>query len=149
MNIGRLGRITDTNVETIRYYERIGLLPPPPRTQGNYRDYDDTHVRRLSFIRRARALGFHLDTIRALLDVADRPDQSCAGVDALTRRQIAEVEAKIADLTRLRDELVRLAGQCRGDRISDCRIIEALSPPVLSPPVLPEPVPEMPARNRR
>ncbi|ACI97590.1 MerR family transcriptional regulator [Rhodospirillum centenum] len=143
MNIGRLGSLTETNVETIRYYERIGLLPPPPRTQSNYRDYDDGHVRRLSFIRRARALGFHLDTIRALLDVSDRPDQSCAGVDALTRRQIAEVEAKIADLTRLRDELVRLAGQCRGDRIRDCRIIEALSPPVL-----PEPLPEMPAQGR-
>lgn len=132
MNIGRLGRLTDTNVETIRYYERIGLLPAPPRTGGNYRAYDDGHVRRLAFIRRARALGFHLDTIRALLDVSDRPDQPCGDVDALAQAQIREVEGKIADLTRLRDELVRIAGQCCGGRIADCRIIEALSP---EPPV--------------
>lgn len=128
MNIGRLGKLTDTNIETIRYYERIGLLPPPPRTEGNYRAYDQSHVRRLSFVRRARALGFHLDTIRALLDVADRPDQPCCDVDALAQAQIREVEAKIADLNRLRDELVRIAGQCGGGRIADCRIIEALSP---------------------
>lgn len=128
MNIGRLGRLTDTKVETIRYYERIGLLPSPPRTGGNYRAYDAGHVRRLSFIRRARGLGFHLDTIRALLDVADRPDQPCADVDALARAQIREVEDKIADLTCLRDELVRIVGQCHGGRVADCHIIEALSP---------------------
>lgn len=130
MNIGRLGRLTDTKVETIRYYERIGLLPPPPppRTGGNYRAYSDAHVRRLAFIRRARALGFSLDTIRALLDVSDRPDQPCGDVDALAQAQIREVEGRIADLTRLRDELVRIAGQCGGGRIADCRIIEALSP---------------------
>lgn len=127
MNIGRLGKLTDTNVETIRYYERIGLLPEPPRTEGNYRSYGEDHVRRLSFIRRARGLGFHLDTIRALLDVADRPDLSCSTVDALARAQIEEVEEKIADLSRLRDELVRVADQCRGGKIGDCRIIEALS----------------------
>lgn len=126
MNIGRLGKLTGTNVETIRYYERIGLLPAPPRTQGNYRAYGEEHVRRLAFVRRARGLGFHLDTIRALLDVADRPEQSCSGVDALARRQIAEVEGKIADLTRLRDELARVVEGCRGGKVGDCRIIEAL-----------------------
>ncbi len=126
MNIGALGRLTGTNVETIRYYERIGLLPAPPRTAGNYRAYGEAHARRLAFIRRARGLGFHLDTIRALLDIADRPDQSCGTVDTLARAQIAEVEAKIADLTRLRDELARVADQCRGGRVGDCRIIEAL-----------------------
>lgn len=127
MNIGALGRLTGTNVETVRYYERIGLLPAPPRTGGNYRSYGEAHVRRLSFIRKARGLGFHLDTVRALLDVADRPGQSCAAVDALARAQLAEVEAKIADLTRLRDELVRVQAQCGGGTVSDCRIIEALS----------------------
>lgn len=126
MNIGALGRLTGTNVETVRYYERIGLLPPPPRTTGNYRSYGETHVRRLSFIRRARGLGFHLDTVRALLDVADRPDQSCEAVDALARAQLAEVEAKIADLIRLRDELVRVQAQCHGGSVAECRIIEAL-----------------------
>jgi len=73
-------------------------------------------------------LGFHLDTIRALLDVADRPDQPCSTVDALAHEQIAEVERKIKDLTRLRDELARVVSQCRGGRVADCRIIEALSP---------------------
>ena len=128
MSISRLGRLTDINIETIRYYERIGLLPPPPRTAGNYRAYGDGHVRRLTFIRRARGLGFPLDTIRALLDVADRPDQPCADVDALAQAQIREVEAKIADLNRLRDELVRIAGQCHGGKVADCRIIDALLP---------------------
>ncbi len=128
MSIGRLGRLTDTNVETVRYYERIGLLPAPPRTAGNYRAYGEDHVRRLFFVRRARGLGFHLDTIRALLDVADRPEQPCADVDVLAQAQLREVEIKIADLNRLRDELVRIAGQCNGGRIADCRIIEALSP---------------------
>lgn len=127
-SIGRLGRLTGTNVETIRYYERIGLLPAPPRTGGNYRAYGPAHARRLGFIRRARALGFHLDTIRALLDVADRPDQPCGEVDRLARAQIAEVEAKITDLIRLKEELTRLTEGCRGGRVGECRIIESLSP---------------------
>lgn len=128
LSIGRLGARTGTGVETIRYYERIGLLPEPPRTAGNYRAYGEEHVRRLAFVRRARALGFHLETIRALLDVADRPEQPCASVDALARAQIAEVEARIGDLTRLRDELARLVGQCRGGTVGECRIVEALAP---------------------
>ncbi len=127
-SIGSLGRLTGTNVETIRYYERIGLLPAPPRTAGNYRAYGDGHVRRLAFIRRARGLGFPLETVRALLEVADRPDQSCAAVDTLARQQVAEIEARMADLARLRDELLRIADGCGGGRIADCRIIEALSP---------------------
>ena len=85
MNIGELARAADTNVETIRYYERIGLLPAPPRTAGNYRDYSAAHVRRLTFTRRARDLGFSIEQVRALLDLADQKDQSCEAVDAIAR----------------------------------------------------------------
>ncbi|HYE42646.1 MAG TPA: helix-turn-helix domain-containing protein [Caulobacteraceae bacterium] len=126
--IGTLARETGVNVETIRFYEREGIIPAPPRTAGNYRLYGPGHVRRLAFIRRARDLGFPLDVVRALLALADQPDRLCGEVDDLVVEQLHEVERKIADLQRLRDELDRLAHQCRGGRISECRIIEALSP---------------------
>lgn len=126
MNIGELGRATDTKSETIRYYERIGLLPAPPRTAGNYRDYPAGHVSRLVFIRRARELGFSIEQIRALLGLADRKDQSCAAVDAIARAHLAEVEQKIASLHALQRELDALIGQCRHGTIAECRILEAL-----------------------
>ncbi|MBW7848885.1 MAG: helix-turn-helix domain-containing protein [Rhodospirillales bacterium] len=129
LSIGALGRATGTKVETIRFYEKVGILPAPPRTSGNYRCYGDDHVRRLGFVRRARRLGFPLDTIRAMLALADQPDRACGEVDALVIGQLQDVEGKIADLERLREELSRLARLCRGGlRIADCRIIEALSP---------------------
>lgn len=128
ISIGRLSERTGVNVETIRYYEKIGLLPPPARTAGNYRMYDDAHVRRLTFVRRARDLGFPLEAVRALLALADQPDRPCDEVDDLVVAQLAEVNRKIANLERLREELDRLAHQCRGGRVSECRIIDALSP---------------------
>ncbi len=129
LSIGALGKATATKVETIRFYEKVGILPRPGRTAGNYRVYGPEHVRRLSFVRRARDLGFPLETVRAMLDLADQPDRPCGEVDALVREQLQDVERKIADLGRLRDELDRLANVCRGGRrIADCRIIEALSP---------------------
>jgi Cu(I)-responsive transcriptional regulator len=126
--IGDLAKRTGTKVETIRYYERIGLLPAPARTGGNYRAYDEGHLGRLSFIRRARDLGFPLDVVRELLSLADRRDRSCAAVDVIARQHLAEVERKIADLGVLRDELASIIGQCRQGTIADCRIIEALAP---------------------
>ena len=126
--IGALGRLTGVNIETIRYYERIGLLPRPARTTGNRRMYGGADVRRLTFVRKARDLGFPIETVRALLDLADQPERPCDEVDALVVRQLGEVERKIADLERLREELDRLAHQCQGGRVSECRIIEALSP---------------------
>ena len=128
MNIGELGRATATKPETIRYYERIGLLPLPPRTAGNYRTYSPTHVSRLTFARRARDLGFSIEQIRALLDLADHNDQSCEAVDAIAREHLAEVRRKLADLAALRRELEALIGQCRHDTIAECRILEALAP---------------------
>lgn len=128
MHIGELARATDTKPETIRYYERIGLLPPPPRTEGNYRAYSAAHVSRLFFTRRARDLGFSIEKIRALLDLADRKEQSCAAVDAIARAHLAEVEQKLADLAALRHELETVIGQCRQGTVAECRILEALGP---------------------
>ena len=96
MNIGELARVADTKAETIRYYERIGLLPPPPRTAGNYRDYSDAHVSRLSFTRRARDLGFSIEQIRALLDLADQRERSCEAVDVIAREHLTDVKRKLA-----------------------------------------------------
>ena len=128
MNIGELARAADTKVETIRYYERIGLLPAPPRTGGNYRDYADLHVNLLSFARRARNLGFSIEQVRALLDLADQREQSCEAVDAVARAHLAEVTRKLEDLTALRRELETVIGQCGHGTVAECRILEALAP---------------------
>jgi Cu(I)-responsive transcriptional regulator len=132
MNIGELARAADTKAETIRYYERIGLLPAPPRTAGNYRDYSAEHVSRLAFTRRARDLGFSIDQIRTLLDLADQKEQSCKAVDAIAREHLTEVKRKLADLGALRRELESLIGQCRHGTIAECRILEALAPDAAS-----------------
>jgi DNA-binding transcriptional MerR regulator len=126
--IGALGKATDTKTETIRYYEHIGLLPAPERTSGNYRAYGPEHLRRLSFIRRSRDLGFSIEAVRELLNLADRKDADCAAVDAIAREHLPEIERKIADLTALRRELKDLIGQCGNGTIAECRIIEVLSP---------------------
>lgn len=126
--IGDLAKRTGTKVETIRYYERIGLLPAPGRTAGNYRAYDLGHLGRLSFIRRARDLGFSLDQVRALLGLADQRDRSCVAVDAIARQHLAEVERKLADLTALRAELADVIGRCGQGTVAECRIIETLAP---------------------
>lgn len=127
-SIGELAEATDTKVETVRYYERIGILPAPKRTSGNYRAYSADHLARLSFIRRARDLGFTLDQVRALLALADQKKQDCGTVDALAREHLAEIDRKISDLKALRRELSGLIGQCKQGTIADCRILSALSP---------------------
>lgn len=127
-SIGEVARATGTKVETIRYYERIGLLPPPARTSGNYRAYADGHLARLSFIRRGRDLGFSLDDLRELLRLSDDRDQPCADVDRIACAHLAEVERKLADLAALGAELRQLIDQCRHRTIAECRIIEALAP---------------------
>ena len=128
MNTGELGRAADTKAETIRYYERIGLLPAPPRTASNYREYSLEHVSRLTFIRRSRDLGFSIDQIRTLLELADQKEQSCKAVDAIAREHLTEVKRKLADLDALRRELESLIGQCRHGTVAECRILEALAP---------------------
>jgi Cu(I)-responsive transcriptional regulator len=128
LSIGELGRRTGTKVETIRYYERIGLIAAPARSAGNYRAYGDEHLARLSFVRRSRDLGFSLDQVRALLDLADQRDRPCAAVDAIAKQHLEEVERKIADLEALRRELDSMVAQCHQGTVAECRIIEALSP---------------------
>jgi Cu(I)-responsive transcriptional regulator len=128
LTIGDLGKATGTKAETIRYYERIGLLPKPPRTSGNYRDYGQAELGRLSFIRRARDLGFSLDQVRALLGLSDDRMRDCADVDRIAEAHLLEVDRKLADLTALRRELKAVIDSCGGGSVADCRIIEALAP---------------------
>lgn len=128
MQIGELARTTSTKVETIRFYEKIGLLPEPGRTAGNYRDYGPAHLARLSFVRRARDLGFTIDQVRELLALSDDRNRSCGAVDSVARAHLAHIDHKIADLRALRRELDELISQCSQGAISDCRIIEALGP---------------------
>lgn len=129
LTIGTLAKETAMKVVTIRYYETIGLLPPPGRTAGNYRAYETGHLDRLRFIRRCRDLGFTLDQVRDLLRLSSDEDRDCAEVDRIAAAHLAETERKIADLRRLADELRRISGLCQGGgRIGDCRITEALSP---------------------
>jgi DNA-binding transcriptional MerR regulator len=114
-------------VQTIRYYEEIGLVPEPTRTAGNQRRYNDRDADRLAFIRHSRELGFSLEAVRELLSLSDRPEQPCDAVDQLARRQLAQVEQRLARLAGLKAELERMIEQCAGGRVCDCRIIEALS----------------------
>lgn len=126
MRIGELARITGARAETIRYYEKEGLLPPPARTSANYRSYGEPHRQRLSFIRRARDLGFRLEDVRELLLLADDRNQPCGAVDEITSRHVGEIDAKIADLLQMRTELDRMLSSCRQGTIGDCRILETL-----------------------
>ena len=128
LTIGQLARTMQIAASTIRYYERIGLLPLPARTDGNYRAYARPHLERLSFIRRGRDLGFSLDGVRELLRLSDDRDRPCTEVDRIARAHLAQVERKLADLTMLRGELRQRIDQCRHGTVADCRIIEALAP---------------------
>lgn len=127
MQIGEVSRLTGTNVETVRYYERIGLLPRPKRTDGNYRDYAATDVERLRFVRHARGLGFEIADIRSLLDLSEHPERDCCEIDRITTSHLAAVESKLRRLEQLRHELARMLRQCRGGQVADCRILQALA----------------------
>lgn len=126
MKIGELARRAGSTSETVRYYERIGLLPRPDRTDSNYRDYSARDAERLAFIRHARSLGFELSDVRSLVDLAEDPARECRDIDAIASRHLAAVEAKIEGLERLREELSQMVSQCRGGRVASCRILEAL-----------------------
>lgn len=125
--IGALSQSTGVNIETIRYYERIGLLPPPPRSAGRHRQYADAHQQRLVFIRRARELGFSLEEVRALLGLGGGHDLTCGEVRALTEHHISAIRDKVRDLKRLERTLSQLAAQCKADKVPDCPILDALN----------------------
>lgn len=124
---GGLAQRTGCNLETIRYYEKIGVMPDPPRTASGHRIYDDSHVARLRFILRARELGFAIEQIRGLLDLVDGGTQTCAEVKERTERHLADVRAKIADLRRIEKVLASTAAQCSGDEVPECPVLNALA----------------------
>jgi MerR family mercuric resistance operon transcriptional regulator len=124
---GELAKRTGCNLETIRYYEKIGLLPQPPRNANGYRIYDETHAGRLHFILRGRELGFGIEEIRGFLELVDGGSQTCAEVKARTEEHLVSVRAKIADLQRIERVLTRTAAQCSGDMVPECPIIETLA----------------------
>jgi len=126
LTIGELSRQTQVKVPTIRYYEQIGLLAAPARTEGQQRRYGSGDVRRLNFIRHARELGFEVDAIRQFLDLTAVPDRSCGEVHEITKAHLEEVKDKIARLTALRDELEAMVA-CDHRKVSECRIIEVLA----------------------
>lgn len=126
LTIGELSRQAQVKIPTIRYYEQIGLLPTPARTEGQQRRYSSAEVRQLNFIRHARELGFEVEAIRQLLGLANDPDRSCGEVHDITRAHLDDVNDKIARLIALRDELEAMVA-CDHKRISECRIIEVLA----------------------
>jgi MerR family transcriptional regulator, mercuric resistance operon regulatory protein len=125
IQIGELSRRTGCNIETIRYYERIGLMPPPPR-RGRYRSYDGEHVGRLGFVRRARELGFTLDEVRALLGLAGGGQASCAEVRTLAASHLTDVRARIADLRRMERVLADSVRACDAGQDPGCPLIQSL-----------------------
>ena len=124
--IGKLAEQSGVNIETIRYYEKVGVMPAPDRTAGGYRVYGPNHVKRLSFVRRGRELGFGLDELRGLLRLVDGHNHTCAEVRALTLDHVAEIRRKIRDLRRLERVMANMAARCVGSRVPECPIIDAL-----------------------
>lgn len=127
LTIGRLATVTGVNLETVRYYERIGLMPPPARTASGHRTYEHPHVRRLAFIRRARELGFSIEQIRALLALAEPSRSSCAQVQEIAQTHLGEVRAKLADLARLERILSETVDRCSGDPAPSCPVLDMLA----------------------
>ena len=128
--IGDLAAATGTKVNTIRFYEEIGLMRRAARTQSGRRTYGHADLERLGFIRHARKLGFETDEIRSLLALSDEPGRECAEVTAIAVRHLDEVNEKISRLMLLRDELDRMVRLCAGGTVSGCRILESLNAPV-------------------
>lgn len=125
--IGEAARQSGVKVPTIRYYEGIGLLPAPPRSEGNRRQFDGDDLRRLAFIRHARELGFEIAAIRTLLRLQDDKQQSCAAADLIATERLADVERRIASLLALKSELERMVEGCAHGDVGDCRVIEILA----------------------
>ena len=127
LSIGELSRRVAVKVPTIRYYEQIGLLPVPPRTEGRQRRYGAQDVSRLRFIRHARDLGFEVDAIRELMSLSATPEQPCEPADQIVIRHLETVERRIAQLELLRSELRHMLDDCRHGQVGDCRIIQVLA----------------------
>ena len=126
LTIGRLARQAGVNLETVRYYERVGIMPAPDRTEGGHRSYATEHAERLKFIRRSRELGFGIETIRRLISVGEAETQACCEVRDMAKDQIASIDAKISDLTRLRQVLQRAVVDCGDGTEVRCPVIRQL-----------------------
>ena len=127
MRIGELASLAGSDVDTIRYYEKIGILPKPARTEANYRHYNDQHADRLKFVRHCRSLDMTLDEIRVLLQFRDAPESNCGEVNRLLDEHIGHVISRIAALTELEQELRKLRRQCRKvQQAKDCGILAGI-----------------------
>jgi MerR family mercuric resistance operon transcriptional regulator len=124
--IGALSEQSGVNIETIRYYEKIGVMPKPTRSARGYRVYGPEHVKRLHFVRRGRELGFSLDELRGLLRLVDGHAYTCAEVHTLTVAHLQDIRRKISDLRRLERVMSDMAAQCTGDQVPECPVIDAL-----------------------
>jgi len=129
MKISDAAAASGCHLETIRYYERLGLVPAPTRTGNGYRVYNQTEVDRLRFINRGRELGFGLDEIRSLLSLGDNPAMSCSDVDAIARTHLTDIQRRIAELRLVATELERVMAQCAGGQRGTCAILGALRNP--------------------
>ena len=127
--IGALAGRSGVQIETIRYYEKIGVMPKPARSAGGYRLYTAEHLGRLTFIRRGRELGFTLEELRGLLRLVDGKAYTCAEVRALTLDHVADIRRKIADLKRLERVMLDISSHCSGKEVPECPIIDALFQP--------------------
>lgn len=127
VTIGEAARHSGVKVPTIRYYEQIGLLSAPARSEGNRRQYEAADLRRLAFIRHSRELGFDIEAIRTLLTLQDNPSQPCATADAIAQARLAEVVQRIRSLTALKAELELMVEGCRHGKVGECRVIEVLA----------------------
>lgn len=125
--IGEAARQSGVKVPTIRYYEQIGLLPAPVRSEGNRRHYEASDLRRLAFIRHSRELGFDIEAIRTLLTLQDNPSQPCATADTIAQARLADVVQRIRSLTALKAELELMVEGCRHGKVGECRVIEVLA----------------------
>ena len=123
---GELSKKTGVNAETIRYYEKIGLMPEPPRSSGGYRVYNDAHLKRLSFIKRCRELGFTLKEIAALLRLVDGGEYTCAEIKGHTLTHLKDVDQKIRDLRKMQRTLRSMVSECEDELMPQCPIIESL-----------------------
>jgi MerR family transcriptional regulator, mercuric resistance operon regulatory protein len=124
--IGQLSRLSGVNIETIRYYERIKMLPAPPRTMSGRRIYDSTHLRILAFIRRSRELGFSLDEIRALIRLGGPERASCREVRDIAAHHLEDIRAKLDDLKKLERLLAKTVARCSGKTAPDCPVLDIL-----------------------
>lgn len=125
--IGELARRTGVKVNTIRFYEDIGLMPPAARTESGRRTYAEADVLRLKFIRNGRELGFSTEELKSLISLSEQPDRDCGAAAAIARRHLLDIEARMARLALLRTELEQVAANCDGGRMADCQVIEAIA----------------------